>query len=116
MNVILQIWKYTFAKLGASPEERPILLTEAPFNPQVNREKTTDVTGYNSLSINRYPQFAQSEMCVNNLHELSVQSRDLDIRPTRYLKPRISSYRRILSNDQSVFAVFPSMKYSLMSK
>lgn len=37
------IWKYTFAKLGASPEERPILLTEAPFNPQVNREKTTEI-------------------------------------------------------------------------
>lgn len=44
MNVMLQIWHYTFATLGVSPEERPVLLTEAPFNPQVNREKTTEVT------------------------------------------------------------------------
>ena len=41
---LLQIWHYTFATLGVSPEERPVLLTEAPFNPQVNKEKTTQVT------------------------------------------------------------------------
>ena len=41
---MLQIWHYTFAQLGVSPEERPVLLTEVPFNSQVNREKTTEVT------------------------------------------------------------------------
>ena len=43
MNISSQIWRYTFGKLGVHPVEHPVLLTEAPFNPKVNREKTTQV-------------------------------------------------------------------------
>ena len=39
-----QIWRFTFSnELKANPEEHAVLLTEAPFNPKVNREKTTQV-------------------------------------------------------------------------
>lgn len=39
-----EIWRYTFStKLNVNPEEHPILLTEGPFNPTANREKTTQI-------------------------------------------------------------------------
>ncbi|CAH3037004.1 unnamed protein product [Porites lobata] len=39
-----EIWRFTFSnELKANPEEHAVLLTEAPFNPKVNREKTTQI-------------------------------------------------------------------------
>lgn len=49
MNVLLQIWRYTFFKLGINPEEHSVLHTEAPFNPKDNREKTTQVIFYSNF-------------------------------------------------------------------
>lgn len=39
-----KIWDYTFnKKLKVDPFEHPILVTEAPMNPKVNREKITEI-------------------------------------------------------------------------
>ncbi len=38
-----ELWRHIFNKLRVASDEHPVLLTEVPFNPRVNREKTTEI-------------------------------------------------------------------------
>eukprot|EP01084_Bolivina_argentea_P286430 491326_1 len=42
-NDIEAIWRYSLQQLNVQPEERSIVLTEPPFNPKSNREKTVEI-------------------------------------------------------------------------
>lgn len=43
-EVIERLWEHTFEKqLTVNIEEHPVLLTEAPLNPRINREKMVEI-------------------------------------------------------------------------
>jgi actin-related protein len=37
------LWRHVFDELKVSPKEHPILLTEAPLNPYMNRIRAADI-------------------------------------------------------------------------
>lgn len=49
------VWQHTFYnELRVSPEEHLVLLTEPPYNPSANREKSAEVRKQTILANNRF--------------------------------------------------------------
>ena len=74
-----EIWRYAFhEKLGVSPSERPVLLSEPIFNSRMNREKATEILFENFNVPGKKSSFIRNDIPLILLFMTSDVSRKSD--------------------------------------